>query len=95
MVEALLAPAFVEIGQSGRLWSREAMICALRGPGMSSGLDHTEIAEVHVERIGPDLFLLTYVLKLESGSTRRSSIWRLGRNGPRIVFHQGTRIETP
>ena len=94
-VEDLLDPAFVEIGQSGRLWSREAMISALREPQMSSGLSHAELTEVHVESVGPDLYLLTYVLELEAGSTRRSSIWRMDRQGPKIVFHQGTRIESP
>ncbi|WP_104128345.1 DUF4440 domain-containing protein [Cryobacterium sp. Y57] len=94
-VENLLDPAFVEIGQSGRLWSREAMICALREPRMSSGLGHAKLAAVHVEGVGPDLYLLTYVLELQAGSTRRSSIWRLDGQGPRIVFHRGTRIDSP
>ena len=92
-VEGLLDPAFIEIGLSGRLWSREAMFTALREPPMSSGLSHAELLEVGVEQVGPRLYLLTYLLELEAGATRRSSIWRLDRQGPRIVVHQGTRID--
>lgn len=90
-VDAALDPAFREIGQSGRLWSREEMRSALATGEMSATLgDHT-LTEPRVERLGEGVWLLTYVLESGSGRTRRASIWRETASGLRCVFHQGTR----
>lgn len=53
-VEVLLDPAFVEIGQSGRLWSRETIAEARREPSMSSGLHEAKLTEVHVEQLAEE-----------------------------------------
>ncbi len=84
-VDELLDPEFSEIGQSGTHWTREAIIVALAAdPQLTGG----SLREPFVRRIDADLLLLTYLY----GGVRRSSLWRLTAEGPRILFHQGTPI---
>lgn len=91
VVDALLDPDFVEIGQSGRLWSRSEMLDALGEQEVSSALNAPDLTEVRVGALAPDLYLLTYLLKAGPVWSRRSSIWRINDGPPRMVFHQGTR----
>lgn len=84
-VDAMLAPDFREMGKSGTVWTRDAIVVALAAdPTAPSGA----LDEPEVHRIASDLLLLTY----ELASVRRSTVWRLTRSGPRAVFHQGTPI---
>ncbi|WP_367118301.1 GNAT family N-acetyltransferase [uncultured Microbacterium sp.] len=88
-VNALLDPSFVEIGQSGRRWTRDAIVDALRDdPGAD---DAPEICEKESRLVGPDSVLLTYLLRFEDRVSRRSSLWRFDP-APRCVFHQGTPV---
>ncbi|RFA23606.1 DUF4440 domain-containing protein [Subtercola boreus] len=92
-VDGLLDPAFREIGQSGRLWSRQDMVEALADAAMSDTLGAPVVSQATVEQLAPGTYLLTYLLASGSGLTRRSSIWRATAGGWRCVFHQGTRAE--
>jgi ribonuclease HI len=84
-VDELLDEDFSEIGQSGTHWTREAIIVALAAdPQITGG----SLQEPLVRRIDVDLLLLTYLY----GGVRRSSLWRITPDGPRILFHQGTPI---
>lgn len=88
-VTALLDPSFVEIGQSGRRWTRDAIVAALReDPGAD---DAPEICEKESRLVGPDNVLLTYLLRFEDRVSRRSSLWRFDP-APRCLFHQGTPV---
>ena len=88
-VNALLDPSFVEIGQSGRRWTRDAIVDALRDdPGAD---DAPEICEKESRLVGPDSVLLTYLLRFEDRVSRRSSLWRFDP-APRCLFHQGTPV---
>jgi RimJ/RimL family protein N-acetyltransferase len=88
-VTALLDPSFVEIGQSGRRWTRDATVAALReDPGAD---DAPEICEKESRLVGPDNVLLTYLLRFEDRVSRRSSLWRFDP-APRCLFHQGTPV---
>ena len=91
-VENLLDPSFREIGRSGRLWSRDEMVAALREPEMSAELGATEPTELDVQKIDESTYLLTYLIETDSGTRRRSSIWRMDGRELRIVFHQGTPV---
>ena len=85
-LEALLDPDFTEIGQSGRLWSRSEILAELpAAPGFDG--PRTVCDAVALE-VGAGVVLLTYLIA-ETG-TRRSSLWRSGEMGWRMVFHQGT-----
>jgi len=82
----LLHPDFMEIGSSGRVWTRDAMMMALEeDPG-----ERTDIEILGTDRIGPGAVLLTYRSFARSGTTLRSSLWVLDGGRWRLRFHQGT-----
>ncbi|WP_295836765.1 DUF4440 domain-containing protein [uncultured Microbacterium sp.] len=88
-MERLLAPSFVEVGQSGRRWTREAIVAALRE---EPGSDPSPLIDERESRpVGPDTVLLTYLLRFEDRVSRRSSLWRCDP-APRCLFHQGTPV---
>ncbi|MDE8588691.1 ribonuclease HI family protein [Arthrobacter sp. NQ4] len=82
----LLHPDFMEIGSSGRVWTRDAMMMALEeDPG-----ERTDMEILGAERIGTSAVLLTYRSFTRSGTTLRSSLWVLDGDRWRLRFHQGT-----
>jgi ribonuclease HI len=82
----LLHPDFLEIGSSGRVWTRDAMMMALEeDPG-----ERTDIEVLGSERIGTGAVLLTYRSFTRSGTILRSSLWVLDGGRWRLRFHQGT-----
>jgi hypothetical protein len=88
-LERFLDPDFVEIGQSGRRWTRDEIIAALRE---EPGADASPAIEERAARVlGPTAVLLTYLLRFEDRISRRSSLWRCDP-APRCLFHQGTPV---
>jgi ribonuclease HI len=82
----LLHPDFMEIGSSGRVWTRDAMMMALEeDPGT-----HSELEILGADRIGSNAVLLTYRSHARSGPVLRSSLWVLDGTKWRLRFHQGT-----
>ena len=82
----LLHPDFMEIGSSGRVWTRDAMMMALEeDPG-----ERTDIEVLGAEHVGAEAVLLTYRSYARSGTTLRSSLWVLDGGRWRLRFHQGT-----
>ncbi len=82
----LLHPDFVEIGSSGRMWTRDAMMMALEeDPG-----ERTDIEILSADRIEDTSVLLTYRSFGRAGTTLRSSLWVLDGARWRLRFHQGT-----
>ncbi|WP_458779473.1 RNase H family protein [Arthrobacter sp. D3-16] len=82
----LLHPDFLEIGSSGRVWTRDAMMMALEeDPG-----ERTDIEILGADRIGTSAVLLTYRSYARSGTTLRSSLWVQDGGRWRLRFHQGT-----
>jgi ribonuclease HI len=82
----LLHREFTEIGSSGRIWTRDAIMTELEeNPGQQ-----TELELLAAERICPTAVLLTYRGHSRSGTTLRSSLWVLDGAQWRIRFHQGT-----
>jgi hypothetical protein len=89
-VDGLLDPEFTEVGASGRLWDREAMVAALSrsfGDEMPVRIVDSEMTGRLIE---PGVVLLTYVSDSNGRRARRSSIWRRHEDGMRVVHHQGT-----
>jgi hypothetical protein len=87
-VAALLDPAFVEFGASGRRWDRAAIIEALSGDAADD--PPIEASEVTATELAPGVVLVTYVSSSAGRRANRSSIWRETPSGWRILFHQGT-----
>lgn len=82
----LLHPDFTEIGTSGRIWTRDAMMMALEDdPG-----GPTEVELLGADRLGEKAVLLTYRSHTRKGSALRSSLWVLEGSQWRLRFHQGT-----
>jgi ribonuclease HI len=82
----LLHPDFAEIGESGRMWTREEIINALRAdPAAGDELDL-----LAVERLGEESILVTYRSRSRGGSSLRSSLWLREAGQWRLRFHQGT-----
>lgn len=103
-VASLLDDDFREIGASGHLFDRAAIIDALAaerpapedGPAPAPIPGPTpvsrELDELVATPVADELVLLTYRLRGPGGVSRRSSLWRLTVQGPRISFHQGTPV---
>jgi ribonuclease HI len=82
----LLHRDFTEIGSSGRIWNRDAMMMELEeNPG-----SRTELELLSADRICPTAVLLTYRSYSRSGTVLRSSLWVLDGTQWRLRFHQGT-----
>jgi ribonuclease HI len=85
-VAALLHPEFEEIGRSGTLWGRDAILEALEAEDAPTA----EIEVLGTERVGSDVILLTARTVDERGASLRSSLWLRSGGRWRLRFHQGT-----
>lgn len=83
----LLHEDFVEIGRSGRLWTRDEIVASLSAEDDRPDPDTDEWAFAD---LADGLVLLTYRIRRESGESRHSSIWDLRSGDPKLRFHQGT-----
>lgn len=82
----LLHPSFEEIGRSGRLWGRDAIISELT-------VEEDQAAAMEllaVDRVAPETLLLTARTTDARGATLRSSLWVRSSGRWRLRFHQGT-----
>jgi ribonuclease HI len=83
----LLHPDFLEIGRSGRVWSRD-------DTALSPSGDRSAIVEVvSLDRLSADAMLLVFRATDARGSTIRSSLWLRDGGRWRLRFHQGTPAE--
>jgi ribonuclease HI len=82
----LLHPDFTEIGASGRIWTRDAMMMELE----QSPEGPTDLELLGADRLGDSAVLLTYRSYARSGTTLRSSLWVREGAQWRLRFHQGT-----
>ncbi len=92
--EAVLAPEFVEIGSSGRLWTRAEILEALHAEPPDPSIS---IESFHLAELAPDVLLATYDA-ITTGADgvpirrRRSGTW-IRRDGRcQLRFHQGTPV---
>ncbi|MBV6791755.1 nuclear transport factor 2 family protein [Xanthomonas euvesicatoria] len=91
VLEALLDPAFVEFGTTGRRYTRSEVIAALRAPGVAAEYCAEDF---ECARLAPDLAQVRYrSVDRRQGVERqalRSSLWRSNAAGWQLLFHQGT-----
>lgn len=88
---ALLAPDFVEIGASGRLWNKGEVVEALS----TSDLGPCDISNFTARMVAPGVVVATYRVVRDHGAAAaslRSSLWLLVGDGWFMTMHQGTRI---
>jgi hypothetical protein len=93
--EKMTTPDFWEIGASGRRYTRNEVLDELERRHATPHSDVWETTDFRCQRLAQDLYLLTYTLLQDhTRLTRRSTIWRHTPEGWKIVFHQGTIVET-
>jgi hypothetical protein len=94
--ENMTDAAFWEVGASGRRYSRQFVIDTLVERYSQPHDDVWETSGFHCAELAPDTYLLTYTLvQDEARVTRRASIWRRTQDGWKILYHQGTLVESP
>ena len=88
-LENLLADDFVEIGSSGKVLDRAAVVAALSPQAPQAW----SIADFKLVELADGIAHVTYIAtQAGRGSSHRSSIWSRIDGRWRMVFHQGTRI---
>jgi hypothetical protein len=83
-LDRLLADDFVEIGSSGRMYSKTEIVRALLADPNPPGEPRLE--DFRLVTVTPDVALATY----RYAKSLRSSLWRKEERGWRMLFHQGT-----
>jgi len=83
-LDALLHREFVEVGASGRRWTRAEVIAALVADPHTSH----DVQSLHVDELAHGIALVTYDL----AGTRRMSLWVKEVTGWYLRYHQGTPI---
>ena len=85
---SVLDEHFVEIGASGRRWTREATISALVAESPTPGVS---IEDFEVDEVLPGVVIARFA-SLHPGGRRvvRSSVWVRRNDAWRLRFHQGT-----
>lgn len=93
--EAMTDASFWEVGASGRIYSRLYVRDVLEKRYASPVEDNWETKDFFCQEISTDTYLLTYMLLQGSRTTRRATLWRRSSEGWKILYHQGTVIESP
>lgn len=89
LVRELLHADFVEIGRSGRRLTRDEIVDAL----MAETERATPLTEEwKLIELGPEIALVTYVIRDAGRDSRHSSIWTSEGERLQMRFHQGTFI---
>lgn len=83
----LLHPDLVEIGRSGRLWTRTDLLVDLveESPRATPETDEWEL-----RRLDTNTVLATYRITSGPRVSRHASIWDVSADAPTLRFHQGT-----
>jgi len=95
LLRRLLDPDFVEVGASGRRWSRAEIIAELpEMQGSSEDGPRYEPFGMTGVVLAPGLVHLAYETVIAGRRARRSSIWRKGDDGEgwRLYYHQATPV---
>jgi ribonuclease HI len=82
----LLHPDFEEIGRSGQLWGRDALLQALADERPSA----VDLEVLGTQRVAEGVILLTARTNDDRGGSLRSSLWLRSGSRWRLRFHQGT-----
>lgn len=88
-VRELLHPDFVEIGRSGRRWTRGEVIEAM---GREDKHPVPETDEWNFAELAPHLVLVTYRIRSGTRQSRHASVWDTSAAALRLRYHQGTVI---
>jgi hypothetical protein len=88
----LIADEFIEIGKSGKIYTKQALIDALKNEKFTK----SDITDYKISFISDTIALIVYTSKIydkaksKVQSTIRSSIWKSFNGEWKMIFHQGT-----
>ena len=94
-LEMMVDGDFWEVGASGRRYTRKHTLEVLEKRTGTPDEELWETTDFRCQELAADLYLLTYTLRQGERITRRSTIWRRSTEGWKVVFHQGTIVESP
>lgn len=83
-----------EVGASGQIYERDYVVDAVVRRGKVEGDENWVVSDPCCRQVGEDTFALTYQLDQAGRLTRRVTIWRRERGRWKILYHQGTIIES-
>ena len=86
-LRALLADDFEEVGASGRIWDRASTLELLAAEGSEPEI---LVRDMSARLIDEGLVLVRWDSERSDRRARRTSLWRRGPDGWRLVHHQGT-----
>lgn len=89
----MTAPAYWEVGASGRRYSRAFILSTLdEKPPADAEMAGWSVLDPQCRQLGGNTYLVTYTLHHGPRRTRRSTIWQLAPTGWQVLYHQGTII---
>lgn len=99
-ISGLLAEEFLEIGASGQLYDKAAILDSLANEHLRGEPDRQIIHDFTARRIAPDLALALYRIVRHGADGReahslRSSTWKIVDGRWQMIFHQGTPSTAP
>jgi hypothetical protein len=93
--ENMVVADFWEVGASGRRYSRTYVLDGLEKRRSVLYEDVWEVKDFYCRQLGHNFYLLTYTLIQDrTRTTQRSTIWERTAVGWKIVYHQGTIVES-
>ena len=92
--EKMTESTFWEVGASGRRYSRQFVLDTLEQRYANPPEDKWQTRDFHCLEIAADNYLITYMLIQSARISRRSTLWRRTADGWKIVFHQGTLVQS-
>lgn len=93
--DAMTAPDFWEVGASGSVYRRDAVLDVLDQRYADPAYDPMaglEVDDFAVREAAQGIWLATYWLRQGERQTRRVSVWRRTAEGWQVLYHQGTVI---
>jgi hypothetical protein len=93
--EAQTDTDFWEVGASGTVYQRAEIWSILEARHNDpTYLDEWRASDFFCRQLGPDCYLLTYLLRQGARISRRVTVWRRTPAVWQVVYHQGTIVET-
>lgn len=94
-LERYTDPHFWEVGASGKVYSRATVIAIVEErfrTGTEADTSAWEVSEFAARGLGPETYMVTYLLRQGERVSRRMSAWRRVEGEWRILYHQGTLV---
>lgn len=92
--ESMMDPEFWEVGASGQCYGREFVLDTLEARTPDPAEASWGVSDFQVREIAADNYLVTYRLAQGERITRRATLWRKTAAGWKILYHQGTMVDT-